>query len=83
MKTAICLLLDRAAVEIIKKGGVLKFEEVEIFGRSEVDKEEFEDTFCKEVKKREKSTIDKDELANFLIEKALIMMKDVLPSVEE
>ena len=38
LKTTICLLLDRAAVEIIKdKKGVLKFEEVEIFGRSEVD----------------------------------------------
>ena len=41
LKSAICVLLDRAAGEILKKGGVLKFEEVEIFGRSEVDKEEF------------------------------------------
>ena len=82
-RTVVGKLVHRVAGKMISKAdqdgdGKLSWEEAKMFGGSEEDKAEFEATdFNKDGK------VDQDELAKFLTEKVLNLIKEKMPMVEE
>ena len=82
-RTVVGKLIHRVAGKMIAKAdqdgdGKLSWDEAKMFGASEADKADFEATdFNKDGK------IDQEELGKFLTEKALGMIKENMPKVEE